>query len=98
MEVFAQIEEKIDAALAKKTDSMDFYSQIMAKMVHLTPSQRKALFEKAEELNEQDNVGKGNLALIKGMRFVFEADFQKATQRVYHSRVNASKLTVNVVK
>jgi len=27
-----------------------------------------------------------------------EADFQKATQRVYHSRVNASKLTVNVVK
>jgi putative CocE/NonD family hydrolase len=27
-----------------------------------------------------------------------EADFQKATQRVYHSGVNASKLTVSVVK
>jgi len=27
-----------------------------------------------------------------------EADFQKATQRVYHSGSNASKLTVSVVK
>lgn len=83
MEVFAEIEEKIDAALAKKGESMDFYTEILAKMVHLTPPQRKILIAKAEELNEQDSIGKGNLALVKGMRSVFEADFQNATEQLF---------------
>lgn len=80
MEVFADIEEKIDAALAKKGDSIEFYREILAKMVHLTPSQRKTLIAKAEKLNEQDNEGLGNLALIKGMRCIFESDFNQSVQ------------------
>jgi tetratricopeptide (TPR) repeat protein len=82
MEVFEEIEGKIDAALAKKAESVEFYTEILAKMVHLTPDQRKLLIKKAEELNEEDFVGKGNLALIKGMRSVFEADFQNATEQL----------------
>jgi tetratricopeptide (TPR) repeat protein len=80
MEVFADIEGKIDAALAKKGDSIQFYKEILAKMVHLSPEQRKVLIAKAEELNEQDAAGQGNLALIKGMRSIFESDFYQAMQ------------------
>lgn len=82
MEVYAEIEGKIDAALAKKGESIVFYSEILAKMVHLSPAQRKVLIAKAEELNEQDVVGIGNLALIKGMRSLFEADFPNATEQL----------------
>jgi tetratricopeptide (TPR) repeat protein len=83
MEVFPDIEEKIDAALAKKADSIEFYTEILAKMVHLSPDQRRTLIAKAEALNEEDNAGKGNLALIKGMRSVFEADFQNAIEQLF---------------
>ena len=82
MEAFADIEVKIDAVLAKKGDSIDFYTEILGKMVHLSPEQRKILIAKAEKLNEENSVGKGNLALVKGMRSVFEADFQEATKQL----------------
>jgi tetratricopeptide (TPR) repeat protein len=83
MEVFEDIERKIDDALSKKGKSIDFYTEILAKMVHLTPAQRTLLIGKAEQLNEQDEAGKGNVALIKGMRSVFEADFQNAIQQLF---------------
>jgi tetratricopeptide (TPR) repeat protein len=86
MEAFAEIDKKIDAALAKKADSMDFYTDMLTKMVHLSPAERKILIAKAEELNEQDIVGTGNLALIKGMRYVFEADFQNATEQLFQAK------------
>lgn len=83
MEVFADIEGKIDAALAKKADSIEFYKEMLAKMVHLSPDQRKKLIAKATELNETDNSGRGNIALVKGMRSVFEADFKSATEELF---------------
>lgn len=86
MEVFADIEEKIDAALAKKAESIEFYKEILAKMVHLTPAQRQTLIAKAEELNEEDTIGQGNLALIKGMCSVFEADFYNAIEELLLSK------------
>lgn len=75
MEAFAFVEEKLDAALDKKSDSVHFYKEMLAKMVHLSPAQRRTLIAKAEQLNEQDAAGKGNFALVKGMRSIFEADF-----------------------
>ncbi|MBP7807880.1 MAG: tetratricopeptide repeat protein [Bacteroidia bacterium] len=82
MDIFTIIEEKIDSALSKKEDSITFYSEIIAKMVHLSPAQRISLISKAEKLNEQDTIGLGNLALIKGMRSIFEADFYKALEEL----------------
>ena len=79
MEVFGEIEQKIDDALAGKGDSREFYREIAAKMVHLTPPQRQELIGKAERLDEQDPAGRASLLLIKGMRCIFEADFPSAT-------------------
>ncbi len=78
MEAFAFVQEKIDAALNEKDASIEFYKEMLAKMVHLSPPQRQVLIAKAEQLNEQVPVGLGNLALIKGMRCIFEADFYQA--------------------
>lgn len=86
MEAFKLLDEKLNEVKAGKVLSSEFYSGMLGKMVHLTPAQRNQLFEKAENLNETDIESVANMALVKGMRWVFEADFVKALESLHFSK------------
>lgn len=76
MELFKDLQEKVDAAINGTSNSIEFYKTIFAKMVLLKPEQRHALIEKAEKLTDDGIFDSAALGLLKGMNLVFESKFQ----------------------
>lgn len=78
MEIFRELEKTVDAALSGKGSSMEFYRNVLPKMVLLNSEQRSILIKKAEQLTNDDVFSSGAIVLLKGMNYVFEANFQLA--------------------